>query len=937
MNLDPTQFVQSRKQLELLWGVFKNDWDANRDFYVNEFQHMNELLEGQRQSWQAHKETFTRLREMLDDEHWTHLVLLFEHLQKTIADENQLRLDQALDEVQRIAVQKKAVQKAKHDIVHALQNDYLSTDEIYREQCAVHLTKEAYLEIKHQFVRDRLKQIGIDQTVSDEQLAAIASTTEHILLTARAGSGKTKTLVNRALFLHLHCKVPVGQILVLAFNSKAALEIRERIERHDVNMPHVMTFHALAHALVHPKLELVADTDNAFRQSEVVQAAIKEFARQPQQRRALQSFMLRYHREDWTDLVFQGGDHLDQEQRLAFMRSLKTKGLDGRAYKSYGERCVANFLFEHNLEYKYEKFFEWDERGYRPDFTLESCGLIIEYFGVLGDPDYDKERDQKRKYWLRNQNYRLLELEPKHIKSNEFEGLIREALMKRNVTIQKLNDDEVINRIDKEHPKDTVLLRFTKLMTGFIGRLKKTCLEELEMLDLLQSRSVQGALEKEFLDLVPGCVRLYEQALIDGNKDDFDGLMLKACNALNQGKTHFENKAGVGDLASMRFVLIDEYQDFSNVFDRLIQAVRQHNPEVKFFCVGDNWQAINGFAGSDLQYFSFFDQHFNPALKLQLTTNYRSVRKVVAVGNDLMKGFGTFAQAYQDLEGQLQLVRLTDGSIQEVNTPKSISRHHWLPALINIIGSLLEKHSDILLLTRTQKVKGYVVGNKSEARLLYPNEASVGQDDEFDTELRKYFPDYGSETGLRLKTAHTSKGLEADVVIVLDANETSYPLIHQDWVFNRVFGETLQSIVDAERRLFYVALTRARQKLIVITDSDPERQSIFLKDIRHWFEQVDSTSFPKNILKDHVQVEVWSETRFEKPIRDGLKKINFKFNGRTARWSKLSPETEPQKIFGLELYRQLCDSKNAYLEISNASSVLDSFQFKNGQHQRISL
>ena len=60
--------------------------------------------------------------------------------------------------------------------------------------------------------------------------------------------------------------------------------------------------------------------------------------------------------------------------------------------------------------------------------------------------------------------------------------------------------------------------------------------------------------------------------------------------------------------------MIDEYQDFSELFYRLMDAVREQNPRVRFFCVGDDWQAINGFAGSDLRFFQNFEHLFADAI-----------------------------------------------------------------------------------------------------------------------------------------------------------------------------------------------------------------------------------------------------------------------------------------------------------------------------------
>ena len=81
------------------------------------------------------------------------------------------------------------------------------------------------------------------------------------------------------------------------------------------------------------------------------------------------------------------------------------------------------------------------------------------------------------------------------------------------------------------------------------------------------------------------------------------GSCKKPRSVLQRAKPYFGVNLGYGDLKQIRYVLIDEYQDFSELFYRLVQAVREQNPRARFFCVGDDWQAINGFAGSDLRFF----------------------------------------------------------------------------------------------------------------------------------------------------------------------------------------------------------------------------------------------------------------------------------------------------------------------------------------------
>ena len=122
--------------------------------------------------------------------------------------------------------------------------------------------------------------------------------------------------------------------------------------------------------------------------------------------------------------------------------------------------------------------------------------------------------------------------------------------------------------------------------------------------------------------------------------EDFDGLLSRAAKIVAQGTTSFHRKPGNGDLAKMKFLLIDEYQDFSRLFDDLVQAIRCQNENVILFCVGDDWQAINGFAGADLKFFHEFEDRFTNAKRISISTNYRSCPEIVRLGNRLMQSFG---------------------------------------------------------------------------------------------------------------------------------------------------------------------------------------------------------------------------------------------------------------------------------------------------------
>lgn len=256
----------------------------------------------------------------------------------------------------------------------------------------------------------------------DEQAAAIGAVEGHVQVVARAGSGKTSTLVNRALFLQKHCGIAPSEMLLLAFNRKAVEDIQEKLSKQlQDSMPYVMTFHALAHALVYrPENQeniesiLFDEPDGAQSKSRALQSVIDSYLRDPYYYEKIRILMLAHFREDWERIIL-GGYDKSPEEILSYRRSLQKEGLDGTYLKSFGEKAIADFLFEHDIKYRYERNFWWHEINYRPDFTIENNqgkGIVIEYFGLTGDPDYDAMSERKRQYWQNNPEWHLLEFSP---------------------------------------------------------------------------------------------------------------------------------------------------------------------------------------------------------------------------------------------------------------------------------------------------------------------------------------------------------------------------------------------------------------------------------------------------------------------------------------------------------------------------------------------
>jgi len=780
-------------------------------------------------------------------------------------------------------------------------SNYLALDEFYSGICHPHITSSEFEQANAAFVQDWVlkhtppNKNGIVLAPDNEQASVIGEVWKNIQVIARAGSGKTTTLVNRAFFLQKHCGIAPSEMLLLAFNKKAAEEMAERLDKKlNGNIPHTMTFHSLAYAIVHPEESILYDDPrgNQLSLSLAFQNIIDDHLRKPEFEVFIRDIMLAHFRSDWERII-QGGLNLSRDEMLHLRRSLPRESLGGDAVKSYGEKVIADFLFEHDLKYRYERNYIWNNFNYRPDFTVfdtDQTGVIIEYFGLIGDPDYDEMSEKKREYWCKQDRWQFLEYTPADLVSNgvvQFRQRLKEELETYGIVCNPLSEDQIWERLKKRS-----IDRFTAAIKSFILKCRKYWLEPNELAATIKEYTPLSELEQMFNTLALNFYRCYMDRLEATGEDDFDGLMQKATLSIESGNTKFDKKAGSGDLRELRYIFIDEFQDFSEHFWRLTDAIRKQNPTVKFFCVGDDWQAINGFAGSDLKFFSNFSRHFdNPSLKY-IATNYRSSQKIVNVGNALMDGLGKPARSSKDAVGEVQCADLSIFT----HTLQERQRHNTdkiTPAVTRLVADALNLGSSVVLLSRTNHLPYYLSDANQER-------ATDSQLEDFLLSVRSYFPE-ALQKRITISTAHKYKGLEKQTVIILDAVVRCYPLIHPDWVFARILGEEPQKIIEEERRLFYVALTRAIDKLIIITES--EKTSPFLEELQqkvqlqsiHWnnyppppalgesgvvvvkvTSQLSRGSKPSYSIKDLLKASGYAwESTGRKPWVKGFPSINF--------------------------------------------------------------
>ena len=260
-------------------------------------------------------------------------------------------------------------------------------------------------------------------------------------------------------------------------------------------------------------------------------------------------------------------------------------------------------------------------------------------------PTTTRCRQEKREFWSQRAKCVFLEFAPHDIVSGgleEFKEILLAKLRAAGVATRPLTEEEIWARIRRR-----AIDRFTEAARSFVSRCRKNNLSTEALDHQLAAHTPISEAERLFLDVVASIYSGYLQQLASAEQEDFDGLIWRAVDCLNSGEGRFVRDRGRerGDVRNLRFVLVDEFQDFSEMFNALAGGIRSLSPSAEFFCVGDDWQAINGFAGSDLKFFTDFQRYFRNTTALDVRTNYRSPRDVVEVGNALMTGRGVAALA----------------------------------------------------------------------------------------------------------------------------------------------------------------------------------------------------------------------------------------------------------------------------------------------------
>lgn len=647
--------------------------------------------------------------------------------------------------------------------------------------------------------------------LTPEQRLSVVVDEDATLVLAGAGSGKTSVISAKAAYLVKAGIRPPEEILLLAFAKNAAEEMSERVEARSGVPIVARTFHALAYDIIgqvdgsKPPLADHATDDLAF--TNLIKQILKDLVH-------TQSDVSKAIIQWFAHFLVEPKDEWDFKTKHEFYSHLEKQDLrtlQGEKVKSYEELQIANWLYENGIEYEYEPDYEHKlpksgRRDYCPDFRLTESGVYIEHFGVRRQrmPDgndrlltasfIDRDRYLADMTWKREvhaaQQTTLIETYSYERQEGHLLVKLGEKLAP-HVTLNPRPIETIFDNVVALNQVDV----FTQLLATFLRKFKSggytaaDCEAKAQRLNL-------GKRAEAFLSVFIPVFAEYQRRL--GGRIDFEDMILRAAQYAETGRY----------ISPFRHILVDEFQDISQSRARLVKALKAQHPDTRIFAVGDDWQSIFRFAGSDIHLMRHFGQEFGGTFDGQpgihrtvdLGRTFRSIDQIAFAARTFV--LKNPAQLSKQI---VPAGKATEPAIKIVMTAKSEDALKLAEVLAEISGKAeATKVASVLLLGRY--------------RLLEPAMA----------DLKRRFP----RLRINFKTIHASKGLEADHVILLnaDSGRMGFPSeIVDDPLLALVSPEEELFENAEERRVMYVAMTRARHTLTILASKS--RPSAFVTEL----------------------------------------------------------------------------------------------------------
>lgn len=611
------------------------------------------------------------------------------------------------------------------------------------------------------------------------------------MVVAGAGTGKTSVIIAKTGYLIKSNKCKSKEILLLAYNRAAANELSQRCYNSLGEEIKASTFHALGKEIIEEvdgkekTVTKLATDPQKF--EEFLHNVLIELRNNPETWNKLRSFIigkLKYYRPE--------GDFETMSDYRAYIKSVELRTLSGELVKSFAELDIANFFFLKGVRFEYESRYPHIVKAYQPDFFLPDYGIYLEHFGIDRDgqaaPFIDTDIYQQEMKWKR-------EIHEKHGTSlletyswQRFEGTLLQhlngLLRDAGVEYAPLSDTAVFEALKQWR----YVSQLGELIKTFLTHFKSNQMD----FDELNERALASGDKDRALSFIEVFAFFYERYEVElsniPDEMDFEDMIAKATEYVERGKFN----------VPWKYIIVDEFQDISVGRYKLLQQMLKSRDDFQFFSVGDDWQSIYRFAGSDISIMSQFRDFFGRATIVKLDKTFRFNDRIANVS-------GKFIQKNPN---QIKKVLSTTTREDVPQVYLHWRKRDWEDGSPDETASVIEVTKSFLSDENLE----------SKTLLLLARYNHLFEDKGLQQLLKELWP---GEL-LQPKTIHSAKGLEADYVIVMGLTSDRYGFpseISDDPLLNLVLAKPDNYPHAEERRLFYVAITRAKHQAHIIVDN----------------------------------------------------------------------------------------------------------------------
>ena len=396
--------------------------------------------------------------------------------------------------------------------------------------------------------------------------------------------------------------------------------MRERLlKKYNVDII-ISTFHALGLQIITEgtgKRPKIIFNGSSFEQNQFIESLFRDVLTENKFQHLILEYLTYHLDEEVEEESFE-----DKEEYFKYMKNKHYTTLNNIVVKSVSERDIGNYLFRNNIDFQYEPLVNWvDEskegKEYHPDFYLPDYDIYIEHWGLNKELEVPYWFSKTSKEYNKIRKWKLSQFKKYNkilIETWEYERI--DEVLIYNLKQKLLDTEPGIKFIPKSYEEliETTedfkekTVEIAGLMTSYIKIAKSKFLYPNDIEKRAKSK-IYSKKQRIFGQIALEVYTRYQDFLLKEGKIDFNDMINKAVEIVKKNPKKYLNMYD--------HVLVDEFQDISYQRLQLINGFVNENLNSKLFCVGDDWQSIYQFTGSDVTFFTDFEDFFgHPEISL---------------------------------------------------------------------------------------------------------------------------------------------------------------------------------------------------------------------------------------------------------------------------------------------------------------------------------